>query len=94
MSKHTPNHPQDREEIESLHNRFCDATGDAAMALQDASYLLGRARGRLEANAALLEALQKIASMDYGNQYARGCAEIARAAIAAATGAQAGESHE
>lgn len=43
---------------------------------------------------ALLEALQKIATMDYGNQYARGCAEIARAAIAAATGAQAGESHE
>jgi len=34
----------------------------------------------------LLAALQKIASKDYGNRYARDCAEIARAAIAKATG--------
>lgn len=41
---------------------------------------------------ALLEALQRIAAMDYGNAYAKGCADVARAAIAAAT-AQAGEQH-
>jgi hypothetical protein len=34
---------------------------------------------------ALLEALQQIATMDYGNPYARACAETARAAIATAT---------
>lgn len=36
----------------------------------------------------LLEALEKISKMDVGNPYARGCAEIARAAIAKATGSQ------
>lgn len=30
----------------------------------------------------LLEALEKIGRMDYGNPYAKGCAETARAAIA------------
>lgn len=34
----------------------------------------------------LLGALQKIAQMDYGNPYASGCVEIARAAIAKAEG--------
>jgi hypothetical protein len=33
---------------------------------------------------ALLAALEKIARMDYGNAYASGCADVARAAIAQA----------
>lgn len=33
---------------------------------------------------ALLAALEKIARMDYGNPYAMGCADVARAAIAKA----------
>ena len=45
------------------------------------------ANARLIAAAPLmLEALQQIASKDYGNAYAKGCADIARAAIAAAIG--------
>lgn len=35
----------------------------------------------------LLEALVKISKMDYGNPYAKKCADIAREAIAKATGA-------
>jgi len=34
----------------------------------------------------LLEALQKIARMDYGNPYASDCADVAREAILKATG--------
>jgi len=53
-----------------FHNEYQDATEVARL---------------LKAAPALLEALQKIASMDYGNPYARACAETARAAIATAT---------
>ena len=34
----------------------------------------------------LLEALQKIARMDYGNPYAKACADVARESILKATG--------
>lgn len=44
------------------------------------------ANARLIASAPdLLDALEKISKMDVGNPYARGCAEIARTAIAKVT---------
>lgn len=93
MSAHTPNHPQDQDQIERLHEQFCGGIYDRAIVLQDASYRLGRERGRLEANAALLEAciegleLLRLRGLASGN-----VGELMRAAIAAAT-AQAGEQH-
>lgn len=97
MSVHMPHHQQDYEAIERLHSRFCGDVGDSAIALQDASYRLGRERGRLEANAALLEALQRIAGFTMSqfmgpHDMALECVNVASAAIAAAT-AQAGEQH-
>lgn len=48
------NHPQDKERIERDHSDFTDRIGDAAIALQDAAYKLGRERGKKEADEALM----------------------------------------
>ena len=45
-------HPDDQRSIAALHSSFCDRHGDAAIALQDASDLLGLERGREEAQQA------------------------------------------
>ena len=91
MSKHTPDEIRDfaQKHAPALAEKISALCGDV---ITKGMVGLLEEVCRLQAQRdALLEALQKIASMDYGNQYARGCAEIARAAIAAATGAQAGE---
>ena len=42
------------ERIERDHSDFCDRIGDAAIALQDAAYKLGRERGKKEADESLM----------------------------------------
>jgi hypothetical protein len=51
--------------------------------------LRDQANARLIASAPeLLAALEQISRMDYGNPYASRCADVARAAIARATGGE------
>jgi hypothetical protein len=77
--------PEDREEIERLHSEFCDRHNDAAIALQDKSYALGRKRGATEA-AGLLEAARGVAEHIEGRQPTFGYlrdTDQSRAALAA-----------
>ena len=57
----------------------CGPTADGP-AQQEANAVL------IAAAPELLEALQKIARMDYGNPYAKACADVARESILKATG--------
>lgn len=85
MSKHTP------DEIRDFAQKHAPALAEKISALCGDVITKGMVGileevCRLQAQRdALLEALQKIATMDYGNPYARACAETARAAIATAT---------
>lgn len=53
-------HQKDQARIELLHSQFCDRHGDAVIALQDASYELGRERGVIEGKASALAGLQDL----------------------------------
>lgn len=86
MSKHTPMAVKAAREL-------CRRVSDACMVNEADNWAIygdehiADAEAALDAAGvpALLEALQKIATMDCGNPYARACAETARAAIATAT---------
>ena len=74
------------------HQDFTDRISDAVMKIQDEAYKLGRERGRTEANAELLEALQgligslaKLKSGDYVVGRDSVWLDAARSAIAKAT---------
>lgn len=88
-------HPADHDAMVHEHNQFTDTVGDAVMRIQDEAYSLGRERGKREANADLLVALQEcMADADAyeqrsGKKLVGGWPEKARAAIAKATGATA-----
>jgi hypothetical protein len=51
---------KDQARIELLHSLFCDRHGVAVIALQDASYELGRERGVIEGNANALSGLRDL----------------------------------
>lgn len=65
MSKENPIHHQDQALIERIHAQHLErisALGDEAIQFQDASYAVGRQRGTMEANAALLADLIEAAA--------------------------------
>lgn len=85
MSKHTPDEIRDfaQKHAPALAEKISALCGDV---ITKGMVGLLEEVCRLQAQRdALLEALQQIATMDYGNPYARACAETARAAIATAT---------
>ena len=85
MSKHTPDEIRDfaQKHAPALAEKISALCGDV---ITKGMVGLLEEVCRLQAQRdALLEALQQIATMDYGNPYARACAEKARAAIATAT---------
>lgn len=86
MSAQQKPNAEDMESITWLHSQFVDRINDAAMALQDAAYNVGRRRGLLDGKAQrneLLAALQGVVKVAD-----RATVEFdrARAAIAKATG--------
>jgi hypothetical protein len=92
MSKHTftpgPWSTDLKIDCGSPHSEILGADGEIVAALWPPS-LRDQANARLIAAAPeLLEALEQIARMDYGNPYASRCADVARAAIARATGSE------
>jgi len=65
MSRENPIHQQDQALIERIHAQHLERIGllgDEAIRFQDASYSVGRQRGAMEANAALLADLTEAAA--------------------------------
>lgn len=59
MSIFYPHHQADHQKMCADHSRFTDEVGDSVIKLQDEAYELGRLRGKMEANASLVEVLRK-----------------------------------
>jgi hypothetical protein len=66
-------HHADHDAMVHEHNQFTDTVGDAVIRLQDEAYELGRARGKQEANAELIDALKAVPAVEHALPFGNKC---------------------